>query len=566
MVLVLGSSFFSYKSFAREDIHPFKIPLFPGLADPGTTLYFSITCHVEPFEGGRVPDYRDEKYFRAQVQSLMKFTQMLEKHGAKLTLQVQQPFTDSLMKWDNPLPELEKRGHEIGTHFHEDHWVNSDAPREERLQALKDMKASVDQLGVQNTGLCGGWLWPDLGEIAYEAGFRYLDNYKNAKTQKGLDQNRTVFPYRMKGGPLYVTEGRWPRNKKGLPSQATPEDFDRLSRMLNMSFIDLVPDKICTANVVMHLSDFNPRNEDSLISLYDAYFSKVLDPAAQSGLIKYSTISESGKLFEEQVGTGIHFFAFNKAMPKDPLPLQRRGVRAIERIREAVGTIPTIKLNTHIEPTMTEEEYLNGLMESKISKAFIWEELDKLAQSVTDQDTVLVYSHCHGVRNKFAPGEPWGGLLLDSPPRDGSPLPRRGVTPWPEYMEKILSIPAKTVVVMVMSCYSGGLIDYLWTIEDQWGQRTEEGRNFVVLTSQNALLMSGPVKIENEFINPFTFALEQAFLGKADGFSTGEVDGKIDMNEWIQYILHTTQLHDENAHPMAIGTHCSDLVLFDLNS
>ena len=265
-------------------------------------------------------------------------------------------------------------------------------------------------------------------------------------------------------------------------------------------------------------------------------------------------------LFSEKV----HFFAFNKAMPKDPKPLQQRGVVAIERIQQAVQSIPTVRAKTIIEAVMSEEDYLSGKAEVKVSQAILWEELDRYANNISDQDTIVIYSHSHGVKNNFTPREPWGGLRLDSPPRDGKPLPHQGITPWPEYMEKILKLPAKTVVVMVMSCYSGGLVDYLHTIEDQWIHRAEEGRNFIVLTSQNAQLMSGPVRIGNEIINPFTYAVEQAFLGKADGFTTGETDGKVDVNEWIQYILDNTMLHDKKAQPMAIGSYQQDLNLFDI--
>lgn len=265
-------------------------------------------------------------------------------------------------------------------------------------------------------------------------------------------------------------------------------------------------------------------------------------------------------LFSEKV----HFFAFNKAMPKDPKPLQQRGVVAIERIQQAGQSIPTVRAKTIIEAVMSEEDYLSGKAEVKVSQAILWEELDRYANNISDQDTILIYSHSHGLKNNFAPNEPWGGLRLDSPPRDGKPLPHQGITPWPEYMEKILKLPAKTVVVMVMSCYSGGLVDYLHTIEDQWIHRAEEGRNFIVLTSQNAQLMSGPVRIGNEIINPFTYAVEQAFLGKADGFTTGETDGKVDVNEWIQYILDNTMLHDKKAQPMAIGSYQQDLNLFDI--
>lgn len=550
-------------SLAVEGIS-FSMPIYPELADPGTQLRFSITCHVEPLEGGKVPDYRDESYFKAQVQSLRKFTAMLEKHGAKLTLQVQRPFTDSLMKWDNLLPELEKKGHEIGTHFHEDHWVKTKAPKEERLQALREMKASVDQLGVHNVGLCGGWQWSDIGELAYEAGYRYMDNYKNAKTQLGLDRNHTVFPYRMKGGPVYIPEGVWLTHRNALPPNATAEDFDRVSLMVNFSLVDLVPDQVCTANLVMHLSDFTPRNEEALINLYDAYLGEVLDPVVRRGLIQYSTISESGQLYEEENLKEVYFLACNKAMPDDPKVLQQRGVTAIERLKAAAEGLPSLEVRTLIEPVVRQEDYQNGKAKPKVSQALLWEELNRLSETITDQDTVILYTHTHGKKNQFSPNEPWGGIRLDSPPLDGRRLLHQGVTTWPDYMEQVLRLPAKTVVVMVMSCYSGGLLAYLQTVEDQWSHRAEEGRNFIVLTSQNAERMSNPVQIEGETINAFTFAVEQAFQGEADGCTDGKKDGEIDINEWIQYITETTMQYDEQAFPMSIGSYQPNQALFSL--
>ena len=298
-----------FRSHPKNQLNPFQLSLFPELAEAGTTLHFSIVCHIEPFQGGKQPDYRDEKYFRAQEQSLEKFTKMLETHGAKLTIQAQKPFTDSCIKYKNILPDLEEKGHEIATHFHEDIWVETSASREKRKQALSDMKQSVDQLGVTNHTLCGGWQWKDISEIALEVGFRYLDNYKNPKTQIGLEKNMTVFPYRMDGASLYIPEGIWLNVTKpaSLPAKAKPEDFDRITTMINLSFPDLKKEMICTANVVMHLSDFLPGKEDELISLYDEYLTKVLDPVVKTGLIQYSTIAESGRLFEESEQNAIQF-------------------------------------------------------------------------------------------------------------------------------------------------------------------------------------------------------------------------------------------------------------------
>ncbi len=261
-----------------------------------------------------------------------------------------------------------------------------------------------------------------------------------------------------------------------------------------------------------------------------------------------------------------HFFAFNKAMPKDPLPLQRRGVVAIERINAAVDVADSFLLHSIIEPVMTEDEYYNDSPEMKVSQKIIFDELEKYAKNVSSWDTLIIYSHTHGLKNEFIPEEPWGGLRLDAPPRNRRPLPHRGVTIWPQYAEQLLAIEAKTVIVMIMSCFAGGFIDYLMEIEDQWNNRADEGKNFIVITSQNNALPSGPVMIEGEFINPFTYAVEQALLGHPDGAITGEKDGFVSLEEWAQYIMETTSLNDPRALPQMIGSYHPDQILFKVKN
>jgi hypothetical protein len=75
-----------------------------------------------------------------------------------------------------------------------------------------------------------------------------------------------------------------------------------------------------------------------------------------------------------------------------------------------------------------------------------------------------------------------------------------------------------------MACYSGGLIDYLKTIEDRWINRKEEGRNFLVITSQNNSSTSDPVPINGELYNPFSAAVQRAFQGEADGLFSRYTD------------------------------------------
>jgi hypothetical protein len=157
-------------------------------------------------------------------------------------------------------------------------------------------------------------------------------------------------------------------------------------------------------------------------------------------------------------------------------------------------------------------------------------------------------THSHGSRNGFEKSQPLGGLVLDLPVKRTA---HRGRLLWNEYTDLLLKIPAKNVVVLTMSCFSGGLVEYLNSprIKPRWENRREqEGRNLIVLTSQNRDLISPPIVKQGEVINPFTYAVTKAFAGKADGFrlingkpsGSQHTDGRLTAGELIDYILWTT--------------------------
>ena len=165
------------------------------------------------------------------------------------------------------------------------------------------------------------------------------------------------------------------------------------------------------------------------------------------------------------------------------------------------------------------------------------ERLAQITRIAGPQDTVVIYTHSHGLRSQ-SPGEEYiGGLALDQP----SPSSPRGVLPWNEYADLILSIPAKNVVVLTMSCFSGELINSLNepARKAQWeNRRRKENRNLVILTSQNDSLRCGPIVKQSEIINPFALAFYEMLGGAAD--EHGDSDGKLSVGEMIDYILHAT--------------------------
>jgi hypothetical protein len=141
------------------------------------------------------------------------------------------------------------------------------------------------------------------------------------------------------------------------------------------------------------------------------------------------------------------------------------------------------------------------------------------------------------------------GKIADLPVRQPE---HGGALLWDEYTDLLLSIPAKNVVVLTMSCFSGGFVEYLNSppVRNRWKDRWQkEGRNLIVMTSQNGQLSSDPILKDKELVNPFTYAVAMALEGDADGFALDggrpvpgqPKDGKISVGEMIDFILYTTE-------------------------
>ena len=138
------------------------------------------------------------------------------------------------------------------------------------------------------------------------------------------------------------------------------------------------------------------------------------------------------------------------------------------------------------------------------------------------------------------------------------PIRRLGPILWDEYVDRILEIPAKNVVVLTMACFSGGLVEYMNSpqVSKRWKDRQQkEGRNLIVLTSQCKDELSSPIMKDGRLVNPFTYAVTKMFAGGADGFqlshgqpdTRGRKDGKLTVGELIDYTLYTTE-HTPSEH------------------
>jgi len=265
----------------------------------------------------------------------------------------------------------------------------------------------------------------------------------------------------------------------------------------------------------------------------------------------------------------IRLLAVAKAKVLDPVDMQQRAPDAIRRVETAVKAIdPKAVIKTLVEPVRTINQYRAGQGREVVTGQAFRNELKTLIDTATANDTVVIYTHSHGYRNGFEDVQPYGGLLLDLPVRRP---PHAGVFLWDEYADLILKIPAKNVVVLTMSCFSGALINHLNSpaLAKKWKDREAAGRNFVVMTSQNDVLKSEPIRIGNQMLNPFTYAVERALGGFADGFVTSEgkpvdasKDGKLQLGEVIDYVLHATEhTPSDSILPLNTSSYKRDTVL-----
>jgi hypothetical protein len=258
------------------------------------------------------------------------------------------------------------------------------------------------------------------------------------------------------------------------------------------------------------------------------------------------------------------FLVVGKGKIGDPQQQQQRGIVAVQKVAKAAMTAQHEAIvDAFAEDVMTVAQYRRGQAKEKVTGAIFRERLRQLTEVATPQDTVVIYTHSHGRRNGFEESQPLGGIVMDLPVRQ----PEHGGTfLWDEYADLILGIPARNVVVLTMSCFSGGLVEHLNSrpVSDRWrDRRRKEGRNLIVLTSQNKELLSNPIVRDGEVINPFTYAVAMAFEGEADGFHLEDgnpakprpKDGKLTVGEMIEYILYTTEnTPSESAMPLRKNT------------
>ena len=210
------------------------------------------------------------------------------------------------------------------------------------------------------------------------------------------------------------------------------------------------------------------------------------------------------------------------ALSADP-PLSNEGVRRILVFGDAAPNNPprqqalmerSIKL---VAETFKAHGYEVDLIPTtELGSSIVKERFAHYARTLGINDTFVMYSHSHGNRR--------GTFFAE----------------WDAYASAILALPARNVVIFSMSCHSGNLTDTLNRRKSEWAGRSDSGRGLVVLAPVSASQLCGPSP-EPDVGNPFTFAVTTAARGAADGFGGAQKNGQVEMQELVDYVIHTTR-------------------------
>jgi len=286
----------------------------PDIGSPTTPLYFAIGVHIEPQQG-----YMDDRRYRVDRERLTRLAALVERHGGKLTIQAQSPFTAKALQLGDPLfTELAAQGHEIALHFHEDaHIPDADRqPVERWITAFQQEMGLIERLSGQPVFTwSGGNLYPHVFEAAALAGLRTNINYKNPSTQQIDPRFLVLTPWRPAGaetvdqrtthdpnGPIvYVPSGVWPAHcpkAEAFPRPYNYEAFDYVTVALRNSLNAVVEGKINTFIATLHPGDFLELDDDEQdLQIWDEWLTEIIDPLVASGRLRWATASEMAAAF-----------------------------------------------------------------------------------------------------------------------------------------------------------------------------------------------------------------------------------------------------------------------------
>lgn len=294
----------------------------------GGVLLFTIGMHIEPFGetaqgygAGTRGDYRNAAFFQRHVEDMQTLTRIVEKHGGRMTIQAQSPFTAVALESGNPiLSELAARGHEIALHFHEDAHLGESSSALSVDQWCEAMTEEI-QLIEQASGVAtirywsGGNLYPYTYQAATCAGLSVNSDWKNPATQTTELALVGVNPWRPAGGTdgtdltlfvqhdangavIFLPEGQYDQSDFASMRDSVDDAayFEYLATQLRASVESARRDKINVFHFTVHPGEFRGSAQQPF-AIVDQFLTDVTDPLIASGQVQWATFSQMADAF-----------------------------------------------------------------------------------------------------------------------------------------------------------------------------------------------------------------------------------------------------------------------------
>ena len=306
---------------------------------PEHQLLFGMGIHIEPYGatvsslagGGSTRwtsdtrlNYHRGANFENHVADLRLLAGIVERHGGQLTVQAQTPFTtldaDSSTKL---LAELERRGHEIALHFHEDAHLGEEPeflPSKTWCAVMDEQIELICEAGVEGPirHWTGGYYFEDLLEAASCAHLEIVSNHSDRETHKSDPSLFGLHPWRPAAGPtagdvsafarhnpqgaiIYLPQGLHEVGNcsvEGIEEASEDERrFMLISAFLCHSLEQLDPDRVNVFHFTVHAGEYHGDPQDPF-AVIERFLSEVVDPLVASGRVRWATFSEMADEYE----------------------------------------------------------------------------------------------------------------------------------------------------------------------------------------------------------------------------------------------------------------------------
>jgi hypothetical protein len=293
------------------------------------TLLFTIGMHIEPLGavpsqivGGGSPaagaSYTNRALFDRHVQDIQTVTGIVERHGGRVTVQAQTPFTQVAAQARHTiLADLEARGHELALHFHEDAHLGRNPERlpvETWCAVMKEEIGFIQQAGAKKhiRYWSGGNLYSGILDAAECAGLDVNSDWKNPQTQTTDPKLLGVNPWRPSAGPtaadvtgfathdpageiIFLPEGNYSRTD--FASMRRTEGigdagyFEFLKGELNRSLAAARSDRVNVFHFTVHAGEFRG-DPNQPFAVIDRWLTDVIDPLVRAGRVRWATFSQ----------------------------------------------------------------------------------------------------------------------------------------------------------------------------------------------------------------------------------------------------------------------------------